>query len=63
MAMGVPCVLAALAAAARRRWTATLIAAIYTVFMLALVWGLPLIPAAPRIGPVYENVTCHPRGE
>ena len=58
MSMGVPFVLAALASAARRRWTATLIAAIYTAFMLALVWGLPLIPASPRIGPVYENVAC-----
>jgi len=58
MSMGVPFTLAALASAARRRWTATLIAATYTVFMLALVWGLPLIPASPRIGPVYENVTC-----
>jgi len=58
LATGVPFTLAAIAATARRRWTATWIAAIYTVFMLALVWGLPLIPATPRIGPVYENVVC-----
>ncbi len=57
MSTGVPFALAALAAAARRRWTATLIAAIYTGFMLLLVWTLPLIPASPRIGPVYQAVT------
>jgi len=57
LATGVPFALAAIATAARRRWTATRIAAIYTVVMLALVWGLPLIPATPHIGPVYENVT------
>jgi hypothetical protein len=58
MSTGVPFALAAIATAARRRWTATQIAAIYTVFMLALVWCLPLIPASPRLGPVYQNVTC-----
>jgi hypothetical protein len=57
MSAGVPFALAALAVATGRRWTATWVAAIYTVFMLALVWGLPLIPASPRIGPVYQNVT------
>ena len=57
MSMGVPFALAALAASTGRRWTATTVAAIYTAFMLALVWGLPLIPASPRIGPVYETVT------
>jgi len=57
MSTGVPFALAALAVATGRRWTATTVAAIYTVFMLALVWGLPLIPASPRIGPVYQQVT------
>ena len=57
MAAGVPFALAALAVAGRRRWTATIVAAIYTAFMLALEWGLPLIPAHPRLGPVFQNVT------
>lgn len=57
MSTGVPFGLAALATATGRRSTATIVAAIYTVFMLALVWGLPLIPASPRIGPVYQQVT------
>jgi hypothetical protein len=57
MSTGVPFLLAALATATRRRWTATTLAVAYTLFMLAFVWGLPLIPAAPRIGPVYQSVT------
>ena len=57
MSTGVPFALAALAAAVRRRWTATIVAGIYTGFMLLLVWGLPLIPATPRLGPVFESVT------
>ena len=58
LATGVPFALAALSATVRGRWTATLLTTIYTAFMLLLVWGLPLIPATPRIGPVYENVVC-----
>ncbi len=57
MSTGVPFALAALAATSRRRWTATIVAGIYTVFMLALVWGLPLIPAHARLGPVYQDIT------
>ena len=57
MSTGVPFALAALAATAGRRWTATIVTGIYTVFMLALVWGLPLIPAHARLGPVYQNIT------
>ena len=56
MSTGVPFALAALATAARRRWTATIITSTYTVFMLLLVWLLPLLPATPRLGPVYQNV-------
>ena len=57
MSTGVPFALAALAATLRRRWTATMLVAIYTGFMLALVWLLPLIPATPRLGPVFQPVT------
>lgn len=57
MSTGVPFALAALAVASGRRWTATWVTAIYTAFMLLLVWLLPLIPASPRIGPVYQQVT------
>ena len=62
MSTGVPFALAALSTAAHRRsaareWTATLLTGLYTASMLALVWLLPLIPAHPALGPVYQNVT------
>ena len=57
MSTGVPFALAALSTASRRKWTATILTGLYTAFMLALVWILPLIPAHPALGPVYQNVT------
>lgn len=52
-----PLYLVALARGARLRWPATTIAALYTVIVLAMVWILPLFPAQPRLGPIYQNVT------
>ncbi len=49
--------LVGLARASRRRWAATFIATQYTVFMMALILLLPLFPAEPKLGPVYQNVT------
>ena len=43
--------------AAPHRWACTIMAAIYTLFQLALVWILPLFRAEPKLGPVYYNVT------
>ena len=43
--------------ASGRRWAATTMAAIYTGYMVALVWILPLFPAQPKLGPVYQKVT------
>ena len=50
-------VLVALARAAGVRWAATISAAVYTGFYLALLWLLPLAHAAPKLGPVYHQVT------
>jgi len=40
-----------------RPWAFTIIAAIYTTLMLAFEWILPLVPAQPKLGPVYQHVT------
>jgi hypothetical protein len=32
-------------------------AAVYTAFGLAFLWILPLVPAEPKLGPVYRQVT------
>jgi hypothetical protein len=39
------------------RWSATLVAGFYSVFILGLLWILPLFPAQPRLGPVMHVVT------
>jgi hypothetical protein len=39
------------------RWAATIAAGVYTVFLLGFVWILPLFPAEPKLGPVYNPVT------
>jgi hypothetical protein len=39
------------------RWAATAVAGTYTAGMLLLLWILPLFPAEPKLGPVYQNVT------
>lgn len=38
------------------RWSGTVVAGIYTVMNLLYVWILPLFPAEPKLGPVYQNV-------
>jgi hypothetical protein len=55
--IGTPMILTALAIASERKWAATIIAGVYTTFALALLWILPLFPAEPKLGPVYQQVT------
>jgi hypothetical protein len=57
VAIGLPFVLVGISRAAPHRWACTIMAAIYTLFQLALLWILPLFPAEPKLGPVYYNVT------
>ena len=52
-----PITLSVAARATGLPYGATLTAAIYTIFNLGLVWVLPLFPAEPKLGPVYQNVT------
>ena len=39
------------------RFAATYIAGFYTLFIIGLILVLPLFPAQPKLGPVYQNVT------
>lgn len=52
----VPVVLAGVAKASGRRWAATIVATVYSVFILLITWILPLFPATPKLGPVYIQV-------
>jgi hypothetical protein len=55
--MLVPAVLAGVARASEKRWAATTVAGIYTLFWAGMGWILPLFPAHPKLGPVYHEVT------
>lgn len=57
VAIGIPAVLIAPAWASGWRWGCTTVAGIYTVILLAFEWILPLFPAEPKLGPVYQHVT------
>ena len=57
VALAVPVVLVALAKTSGLRWSSTIVAGIYTVFMLGFQWILPLFPAEPKLGPVMNPVT------
>jgi hypothetical protein len=57
VSLGTPAILIAVAVAARQRWACTIMASVYTLFGVAFLWILPLFPAAPKLGPVYREVT------
>jgi hypothetical protein len=57
LSLGVPLILVTLARASGYRWGATAVAAIYTAWVLAQLWVMPLFPATPKLGPVFTNVT------
>jgi hypothetical protein len=53
----VPIWLVAFARASRWRWAGTIIAAVYTALWLGMHLILPLFPAEPKLGPVYQKVS------
>jgi len=57
VAIGIPAVLVGTAWGAGNQWACTRVAAIYTAILLAAEWILPLFPAEPKLGPVYQHVT------
>jgi hypothetical protein len=57
MAIAVPAELCIFWLASGHRWACTIVASIYTAFLLLMLWGLPLFPAEPKLGPVYMHVT------
>lgn len=57
MSLCVPLCFAMAWKASRFRWAATSIAAIFTAMSIGFILILPLFPAQPRLGPVYQPVT------
>jgi hypothetical protein len=57
MGIGLPLFFAMFWQAARARWAATSMASVYTLFTIAEILILPLFPAQPKLGPVFNPVT------
>ncbi len=53
----VPLALCITARATRFRYAATYISGFYMLFLISLIQILPLFPAEPKLGPVYQHVT------
>ena len=56
VAIGVPLYFAMFWECSRHRWAATFTTTLYTIFLIGLVLILPLFPAEPKLGPVYQPV-------
>jgi hypothetical protein len=52
-----PIIMAAIAASTRHPWAVTITTAMYMAMHLAFTWILPLFPAEPKLGPVYQKIT------
>jgi hypothetical protein len=57
VSLAVPLWLAAVSAISSSRWACTAVAALYTGYFLVFIWTLPVFPAEPKLGPVYQTVT------
>jgi hypothetical protein len=57
LGIALPAIFATISQASRSRWAATSTAAVYTLFLIAEILILPLFPAQPKLGPVYNPVT------
>jgi hypothetical protein len=57
MGIGTLLLLEGLARVAGHRWARTIMTGIYSAFVLILMWVLPLFPAHPKLGPVYQDIT------
>jgi len=52
-----PLLLVAVSVSAPSKWGATFASLVYTIFIAAMVWILPLFPAEPLLGPVLNPIT------
>ncbi|MGZ8375741.1 MAG: hypothetical protein ACXWZS_11265 [Gemmatirosa sp.] len=56
-AFALPPVLCAVARGSRLRWPATATALLYMGVFCLMTWILPLFPATPKLGPIYQDIT------
>jgi len=55
--IGTLLLLEGLARVSDHRWARTIMTGVYSAFVLILMWVLPLFPAQPKLGPVYQDIT------
>lgn len=57
LGIGLLLVLEAPARASGQRWARTIMTGVYSLFVMLMLWVLPLFPATPKLGPVYQPIT------
>src|SRR5438270_7378885 len=57
ISMGTLLLLEGLARVSGHRWVGTIMTGVYSAFVWTLLVVLPLFPAQPKLGPVYQNIT------
>jgi hypothetical protein len=55
--LAAPIWFAAVSRASVNRWAATIVTGVYTILHLSFMQILQLVPAVPKLGPVYQNIT------
>ncbi len=56
LSIGVLLIIESLARATGHRWGRTIMTGAYSLFVLLMMWILPLFPASPKLGPVYHPI-------
>jgi hypothetical protein len=57
VAIVLPVVLLGFARVSKHRWACSIVAGIYMVYAMLMLWIFPLFPATPKLGPVYQRIT------
>jgi len=57
MGIGIPVAFAVISRASGYKWACTTVAAIYMAYAIAEILIFPLVPASPKLGPVFNPVT------
>jgi hypothetical protein len=57
VSIAAPLTLVGIARGSGHRWASTIVAGVYSIVLLGLLWILPLFPATPKLGPVYYQTT------
>jgi hypothetical protein len=57
VAIVMPAILLGFSRISRNRWACSIVAGIYTIYAMVMLWLFPLFPATPKLGPVYQRIT------